>query len=141
MPAYSQSSLSKLSTCHVDLQKIFFEVIKHYDCTIIEGFRNEQAQENAFKNGKTTIHWPNGNHNHSPSRAVDVAPYPVRFDENIKNNFRYYHFAGFVKGISAKLLEEGKIISSIRWGGDWNGNNDFSDQKFNDFVHFELIGA
>ena len=34
MPIFSPSSFSKLSTCHPDLQAIFYEVIKHYDCVI-----------------------------------------------------------------------------------------------------------
>ena len=27
----------------------------------------------------------------------------------------------------------------LRWGGDWNDNKDFSDQTFDDLVHFELV--
>ena len=25
----------------------------------------------------------------------------------------------------------------IRWGGDWDRDNDLADQSFNDLVHFE----
>ena len=77
MPRFSQESFSKLSTCHQDLQILFYEVIKSFDCTILEGYRNEQDQEKAFKEGNSKLHWPNGKHNSSPSRAVDVSPYPI----------------------------------------------------------------
>jgi peptidoglycan LD-endopeptidase CwlK len=29
----------------------------------------------------------------------------------------------------------------IRWGGDWDGDGDLSDHKFNDLPHFELIDS
>jgi peptidoglycan L-alanyl-D-glutamate endopeptidase CwlK len=27
----------------------------------------------------------------------------------------------------------------IRWGGDWNGDLQFRDEKFKDLPHFELV--
>ena len=45
MPKFSQDSFSKLSTCHPDLQVLFYEVIKYYDCTILEGYRNQVDQD------------------------------------------------------------------------------------------------
>ena len=55
MPKFSQESFSKLSTCHPDLQALFYEVIKYFDCTIIEGYRNQAEQEQAFKDGELKI--------------------------------------------------------------------------------------
>lgn len=135
MPKFSQESFSKLSTCHIDLQALFFEVIKHFDCTILEGYRNEQDQEEDFKKGNTKLHWPNGKHNASPSNAVDVSPYPV----NWNNIPRFYWFSGYVMGIAQKLKDDGKMTHSIRYGGDWAGTFDITQNKFNDLVHFELI--
>jgi hypothetical protein len=60
--------------------------------------------------------------------AVDVAPYPV--DWNDKE--RFYYFAGFVKGVASSLG------ISIRWGGDWNSDNNLKNQTFFDLPHFEL---
>ncbi len=77
MPKFSQESFSKLSTCHLDLQVLFFEVIRTFDCKILEGYRNEKDQETAFAAGNTQLHWPDGKHNKQPSFAVDVSPYPV----------------------------------------------------------------
>jgi peptidoglycan L-alanyl-D-glutamate endopeptidase CwlK len=135
MPKFSQSSFSKLSTCHPDLQALFYEVIKSFDCTILEGYRNQEDQEKAFANGNTQLHWPHGKHNHQPSMAVDVAPYPIDFD----NAKRMYWFAGYVMGIAQKLKDEGKMTHAVRFGGDWDRDYHIDDEHFRDLVHFELI--
>lgn len=135
MPKFSQDSFSKLSTCHLDLQVLFFEVVRTFDCTILEGYRGESEQEAAFTAGNTKLHWPDGKHNKQPSNAVDVSPYPVDWN----NTKRFYWFAGYVMGIAQKLRDDGKISHSIRYGGDWNGDMDITDNKFQDLVHFELV--
>jgi peptidoglycan L-alanyl-D-glutamate endopeptidase CwlK len=136
MPKFCQESFSKLSTCHADLQALFYEVIKYYDCVILQGYRNQEDQEEAFKKGETKLHFPNGKHNHNPSMAVDATPLPVRFnDERL-----CYWFGGYVLGLAQKLKDEGKITHSVRWGGSWDGLGDLNTPKMlNDLVHFELI--
>lgn len=135
MPRFSQESFSKLSTCHIDLQVLFFEVVKTFDCVILEGYRNEQDQEAAFNRGATTLHYPHGKHNHQPSLAVDVAPYPIDW----KNTKQFIFFGGFVLGIAEQLFVREKITHKIRWGGDFNMNHNPGDDKFFDGVHFEII--
>lgn len=136
MPKFSQESFSKLSTCHVDLQSLFYEVIKYYDCTIIQGYRNQQEQNEAFAEGHTRLLWPHGKHNSNPSCAVDVTPYPV----NLSNNNLALWFGGYVLGIAQKLKDEGKMSHSIRWGGAWDGLGDLDTAKMlDDLVHFELV--
>lgn len=127
MPQFGRISLQKLSNCHVDLQKLFNEVIKNYDCIILEGYRSNQDQLKAFENGKSKIK-SGGKHNQLPSLAVDVVPYPVDFNDHQ----RFYYFAGRVLGIAQML----KI--KIRWGGDWDIDHDLKDQSFYDLAHFEL---
>ena len=63
--------------------------------------------------------------------GIDVAPCPIQWN----NSKRFYHFAGYVKGVADSLGIK------ICWGGDWDKDNDFDDQTFNDLVHFELIGS
>ena len=135
MPKFSNNSFSKLATCHMDLQVLFYEVIKSFDCQILEGYRSQEGQERAFETGHTQLHWPDGKHNKQPSMAVDVAPYPVDW----KNTKRFYWFAGYVMGIAQKLKDEGKITHVVRFGGDWDRDTDIDDQKFMDIVHFELL--
>lgn len=135
MPKFSQNSFSKLSTCHIELQTLFYEVIRTFDCQVLEGHRNEEDQNKAFENGKTKLKWPNGKHNSQPSMAVDVSPYPLNWNDTK----RFYWFAGFVMGIAQRLKDEGKMTHAIRWGGDWDGDKELNDQTFNDLVHFELV--
>ena len=52
------------------------------------------------------MQYPNSKHNKLPSKAVDVAPYPIDWNDPD----RFYHFAGYVRGIA-----EGMGIK-IRWG-------------------------
>jgi peptidoglycan L-alanyl-D-glutamate endopeptidase CwlK len=135
MPKFSLKSEDRLSTCHPLLQELFQEVIKTDDCAIIEGHRNRRRQDQLFRQGKSTKKWPNGKHNTVPSQAVDVAPWfpkkRIPWDE--PENF--YYFAGKVK---AKARELG---IQIRWGGDWNSNNDVTDQTLHDLPHFELLST
>lgn len=136
MPKFSQESFSKLTTCHEDLRVLFFEVIKYFDCTILVGYRNQEDQEAAFASGHTKLHYPNGNHNHQPSMAVDVTPYPVNFNDSKLAIW----FAGYVMGIAQKLKDEGKMTHSIRWGGSWDGLGKLDRAgQLNDADHFELI--
>ena len=129
MPSFGKSSQDKLATCDPRLQKVFNEVIKHFDCTVIEGHRGEAAQNKAFAEGKSKLKYPQSKHNKTPSLAADVLPYPI--DWNDTNRMRY--FAGFVVGIAATMGIK------IRWGGDWNQNTELKDNSFNDLPHFELV--
>ena len=131
MPRFSTKSLSRLSTCDKRLQEIFNEVIKTVDCSILEGYRGKAIQNELFKENKTKVRYPNGRHNHNPSRAVDVCPYPVDWDDRE----RFHLFAGFVLGIAKSMN------IALRWGGDWNMNWEVDDNKFDDFPHFELTDA
>jgi peptidoglycan L-alanyl-D-glutamate endopeptidase CwlK len=128
MPAFSAISRDRLDTCDHRLQVLFEEVVREYDCAVLVGHRGEAEQSAAFESGKSKLRWPESKHNSDPSLAVDVAPHPISWT----NTKRFYHFAGYVKGL-ADLLD-----IPIRWGGDWDGDEDLDDQNFNDLVHFEL---
>ena len=128
MPAFGKSSQDKLATCDPRLQKVFNEVVKYFDCTVIEGHRGEEAQNKAFAEGKSKLKYPQGKHNKIPSLAADVLPYPI--DWNDTNRMRY--FAGFVVGIAATMGIK------LRWGCDWNQNTELKDNSFNDLPHFEI---
>jgi peptidoglycan LD-endopeptidase CwlK len=136
MPKFSQESFSKLSTCHLDLQTLFYEVIKYFDCTIIEGYRDQKDQQQAFMEGDSKLQFPNSKHNYVPAMAVDVSPYPL----NLHDTAMYIWFGGYVQGISQKLKDDGKMEHSVRWGGAWDGIGKLNTpHMLNDLVHFELI--
>ena len=129
MPKFGKRSKERLSTCDKRLQEVFNEVIKTVDCSVLEGHRGKDRQNDLYKEGKTKLTFPKGRHNSSPSNAVDVVPYPVDWGDRE----RFHLFAGFVLGIA-----KGMGIN-LRWGGDWNINWFVDDNKFDDFPHFELI--
>ena len=137
MPKYSTISKSRLLTCHQDLQTLFNEVIKYYDCTIVYGHRGEIAQNQAYAEGKSQLKWPNSKHNKWPSLAVDAAPYERTAIDWGK--LQSSNFAGFVLGIAAMLFAEGKITHRIRSGADWDMDNDVDDTTFWDACHFEIV--
>ena len=128
MPKFGRASKKRLKTCDEDLIFLFEEVVKYFDCTVLEGHRGKRLQNKYFKEGKSKLQYPDGNHNKIPSFAVDVVPYPIDWEDRE----RMTYFAGYVKGIATMLG------IPIRWGGDWNSNNDLKDNNFDDLPHFEL---
>lgn len=132
---FSKLSLGRLNSCHSDLQVIFNKVITMMDCSILCGHRTKEEQNKAVDEGKSQLLWPFSKHNQKPALAVDVAPYPIDWEDEV----RFYYFAGMVMGTARYLKAKGKISHFLRWGGDWNRNDRFDDNKFNDLVHFELV--
>ena len=128
MKQFSPQSLAKLSTCDQRLQILFKAVVNHFDCVILEGHRDEATQNKAFAEKRSTKQWPNGEHNKTPSRAVDVAPYPIDWSDTQ----RFHYFAGVVMGIASQLGLK------VRWGGDWDKDTEVKDETFRDLVHFEI---
>ena len=135
MPSFSDNSLNNLETCHEDLQLLFSEVVKSFDCSIVCGHRGEEEQDEAFNSGRSKVQYPKSRHNSMPSMAVDVIPYPV----NWGNTERMYYFSGYVKAVAQRLLDEHLMDYELRWGGDWDRDTETNDQDFMDLPHFELI--
>lgn len=135
MPKFSNASKAQLGTAHPELELLFNTIIEFVDCQVLEGYRNQADQEKDFNAGNSKLHYPFGRHNKIPSMAVDVAPYPVDWN----NISRFYWFAGIVMGTAKMLKAQGKMKYDIRYGGDWNRNYDITDEKgLRDLVHFEL---
>lgn len=129
MPEFSKQSQGRLNNCHPDLRRLFEEVVKYYDCSILAGHRGQQEQDQLYREGKSQLRFPHSNHNAMPSRAVDVVPYPVDW----KDTERFAHFAGYVQCLADQMG------IAIRWGGDWDQDGFVADERFLDMPHFELI--
>lgn len=127
MPKFSQKSADKLLTCDKRLQDVFFEVVKHFDCTILEGMRTPEKQKEYVASGRSkTMH---SKHLTFPSQAVDVVPYPIDW----KDTERMTLFIGFVLGVAA--MKGIKIKSGI----DWDRDTQTKDTNFKDYPHFEVV--
>ena len=143
MPKFSKKSISKLETCHQDLQILFSHVIKHFDCTVLHGHRTPDEQYELYKKGRTIpgdiVTYKNGTtnpsrHNFMPSTAVDVVPYPIDW----LDFKRMRYFAGHVMGIAIMLKAYNAIESDIVCGIDWDSDTDLNDQTFMDLLHYQI---
>ena len=128
MPSFGKRSRERLESCNSDLRMVFNEVIKSVDCSILEGHREKERQNQLFDEGKTKVLYPDGRHNDYPSNAVDVVPYPVNWEDRERMTL----FAGFVLGVANQMG------ITLRWGGDWDQDFEVQDNKFDDFPHFEI---
>ena len=129
MPQFGIRSRYNLKNVHKDLVKLAEAVVEKYDCTVLSGYRGKDEQDDLFHSGQSKLEYPNSKHNKSPSRAIDLVPYPIDW----QNKERFYHFAGYVKSVADSMGLR------IRWGGDWDMDGEFKDQTFHDLPHFELI--
>lgn len=135
MPKFGKLSRGRLATCHSDIQKVMNEAIKHYDFTILYGHRTREEQFELYRQGRDLVGgvWTKtGNtvtnldgksklseHNYSPSRAIDIAPYPIDWN----NITRFIEMAAVVKKCAKDLG------ITLTYGGDW---------KMRDYPHFQI---
>ena len=137
MPKFGKASINNMLTCDVRLQVLAEEVVKYHDCSCIEGWRSEKVQNTHFDEGRSKVRWPDGKHNNTTpeglpcSFAIHLVPYP---DLDWNDRERFYYFGGLVLGTARSLF------IPLRWGGDWDMDDNFKDQKFDDLCHFELYG-
>ncbi len=130
MPSFGTASRQRLDTCHPDLIQVCELVIQTYDFTVLEGFRSNARQDELFRQGKSKLRAGMSKHNQDPSWAVDIAPYPIDW-EDVR---RFYYLQGMIKQAAESLGVK------IRQGCDWDGDGSFSDQTFHDLPHIELVG-
>jgi len=136
--------MSQLASCERDIQTIFMEVVKHFDCSVIEGHRTAERQNFHWAKGRhlkregldvqKRSNWivadPDkivtqkdgfeklSRHQGSPSKAVDIVPYPDMW----KSKDTLLELRGVVKYVQEKLMSEGKIDAMVDNGGDlWHG--------------------
>ena len=127
MPKFSARSAERLASCDPRLQALFERVVEGFDCTVLEGQRSAERQALLFEQGATKIR-EGGKHTAKPSLAVDVAPYPVDWEDAA----RFHVFGGYV------LATARALGLRVRWGGDWDRDTEVKDETFRDLVHFEL---
>lgn len=136
MATFGQKSKDKLLTCHPDIQKVMNEAIKEYDFTILFGTRTIDEQFELYKQGRTLKNgkWEKtgstvtnldginkkSEHNYSPSRAIDIAPFPIDWN----NLQRFKDLSVIVKRVAKELGVD------LEYGGDW--------VSFKDWPHFQL---
>ncbi len=135
MAKFGKTSTKRLNTAHPVLQELFQRVVLRRDCSITEGFRGEAEQRYVFNVGLSKVDWPNSKHNQHPSVAVDVVPWPEKWAcEAAFLELRVIIYKEWGQMIKEGLTEGFRL----RWGGDWDGDGDRTDQTFHDLPHWEL---
>lgn len=129
MAQFGSRSLAHLRTLDPRLQSILNEVIKYYDFSILCGHRGQKEQDKAFAEGKSKVRWPNSKHNSLPSKAVDIAPYPIDWNDEVR-------FARLMGHVERVAYEQGY---RVRFGLDFDGDGWSTDERFLDFPHVELV--
>tara|TARA_R100001377_G_C3138013_1_gene91685 strand:+ start:259 stop:651 length:393 start_codon:yes stop_codon:yes gene_type:complete len=128
MPKFGKKSKQRLKGLDPRLIEVLDELIKIMDVTIIEGLRSEETQYKYFLDKSSKLDGTKKKSKHQTGHAVDLAPYPVKWQETK----RFYYMGGMIKGIAKELG------INIRWGGDWDSDGEISDQTFMDLVHIEV---
>lgn len=164
MGIYSPHSQRQIATLHPDLRMIHLRVIDWYDHRLEYGWRDADTQNRLFELGRSNLRWPDSRHNHIVSKVVngeqkdvpqslaaDTIPWvreyglriwpqnddpPKVYLDKIKH---FVHFAGVMQAVARELRKQGLIEHRLRWGGDWDGDLSFTDQKLDDLAHYELI--
>lgn len=124
--ALGRSSKLRLATCDARLQQLITAVAARVDAgelagagvrdlTVLCGYRGEAEQNAAFDRGASKLRWPRSKHNKVPALAVDIAPYPINWNDRAA----FEALREFVLKVAAEL---GIPIRVISW----------------DLPHFEL---
>lgn len=120
---WGKASKERLLTCDKRLQDLADMMLarSEFDLTVICGYRGEKEQNEAYKAGKSKAIYGKSKHNHEPSLAMDLCPYPINWDTKDK---RWTEMA-----LNAMWCA-GKLGVEITWGGSF--------KSISDLPHIEL---
>ncbi len=125
---FDAKSAAALAEAHPDMQRLMNAAREQAEFIIMDSRRGRDAQEKAFKQGHSKVHFGDSAHNYTPAFALDVAP-GTKVDWNNKQAF-----IDLAQKVILPLAK--KMAIPIRWGGDWNMDGSISDGW--DFPHYEL---
>tara|TARA_B110000495_G_C22850538_1_gene495977 strand:+ start:404 stop:799 length:396 start_codon:yes stop_codon:yes gene_type:complete len=131
MASFGKKSKERLGDLDPGLRTVLEDAIELTDFTVLETIRGKHIQDKLYAEGKSTLKYPESKHNSYPSLAVDIAPYPIDWEDSK----RFVYLAGIIMGIAAKRGVK------VRWGGNWDQDDVIiDDQNFDDLPHFEVVG-
>tara|TARA_R100001594_G_scaffold109350_1_gene144089 strand:- start:104 stop:484 length:381 start_codon:yes stop_codon:yes gene_type:complete len=124
MYRFGKRSRERLKGVRPELINVLNELIKIMDVTIIEGLRTQERQDELVAKGASKTKYSK----HIEGRAVDLAPYPIDWEDRE----RFHYMGGMIRGIAKNMNV------NVRWGGDWDSDGEIADNSFDDLVHVEL---
>lgn len=158
---YGKSSTENLNQVIEPLQLVCYRALiiankLGRDISIIEGHRDLQTQMTLFKEKKSKV--TKGKHNLVPAEAIDFVPYHPKFGRITGHDLQIQqiadHYGLEVYAARYKIMAEFSIIAQcfmlasqelrqegievpLRWGGDWDKDNDVFNNTFDDMGHIE----
>lgn len=134
MAKFGRTSQKRLDTCHEEFKIVMPLVIGQLpytcpvngeiivDCGIICGFRDEDEQEEAFRNGNSKAQFGESMHNTNPSEACDTLPMVA---------------GKYVWENRSLQMAYSRLVLDTAWGQGfkWKWGGDF--KSFYDGPHFE----
>ena len=138
MYTFGAKSQAVLFTVDPMIQLCCYDVLKVFNFSCLSGARGKDEQDGLYDDGKSTKRFPDSKHNKTfegrmgcPAGAIDVAPYPVNWDDP----------KPFILLAGHMFQAAGYHGIKLRWGGNWDGDLVIiDDQNFDDLGHFERIG-
>lgn len=134
MRNWSKRSQFVYNTLDERLQDVCDYILQEVaDISLTSGYRDQKTQNKYYYDipQRSKVPWPESKHNQLPSIAVDFQPYPYPDREE-----KLWASLAYVAG-SAKEYAKSKGFE-LRWGGDWDGDGDLTDQNFDDLFHLEI---
>jgi len=153
MPKFGTRSKKKLEGVHPHLVHVAELVVGIFDISVVQGVRTEQQQQELYAIGRTkevdsdpvtNIDGINRKSNHQVKNdgygyAIDCYPYPIDLNNKELSRARFYVMWGLFLAVSSVVLKGTGY--RLRWGGDWDSDLEFKDQKFHDLPHIELVSV
>lgn len=124
MPYFGKTSRERMEGVDEDMIRLFEEVVKKVDCTILKdgGLRTKERQAELVAQGVSYTM----NSRHLTGLALDVMPYPVDWQDKE----RLMMFATIVFATAQELGIK------VRWGGHFKKKN---GRPFFDGPHWEKV--
>lgn len=139
-PAFSTKSLNKLNTVEPELAAVVHAAMialpevrqilgwSLKDFSVVWGYRSPEDQDALFAKGRSQLKGGQSPHNHTPSRAVDLIPYPWDWGNVSTADMKRFEELVQLMKIAARFEDYG-----LECGRDW--------KSFQDFPHFQRQGA
>lgn len=125
MPSFGTESKSHLKGVDPRLVAVCNAAIKVIDFAVLDGKRTIEEQRILVARGKSKTM----NSKHLDGLAVDLAPWPITWVDTEM----FCVLAGVMRA------EAHRLGHTLRWGGDWDRDDQTKDERFRDYGHFELV--
>lgn len=130
---FTEKEKQRLELINPNLQKVILKAAEKVSLFVVCGHRDQHDQDLAFAQGFSKVKFPNSKHNKSVypgyrSDAVDLCPYPIDWNDDRK----------FIDIYQAMREASTELNIKVRFGADFNGDGNLTNDKFSDKPHYEL---